>query len=73
VGNHTINTDVLHSPQAAKYFTGADRRIMSGLRATLEMLQLPLPAYALRAPTGPNAAKTARAAYDADHVSPTRS
>ena len=72
MGTHTIDTDVLHSAHAAMYFTGADRRIMIGLRAALEMLDLPLPAYALGAPTGPNAAKAARAAYDADHVSPPR-
>lgn len=72
MGTHLVTTDLLHSTPAAAYFTGADRRIMIGLRAALEMLDLPLPAYALRAPTGPNAAKAARAAYDADHVSPPR-
>ena len=63
----TVDTDLLNSPQAATYFTRADRRVMIGLRATLEMLQLPVPAYGLRRPTGQTPAKLALAAYNADH------
>lgn len=48
----TVTTDLIESQQAATYFTNADRRVMIGLRATLEMLRLPVPEYARRKTTG---------------------
>ena len=49
----TINDDLILSAEAGDYFKRADRRIMIGLRAALELLDLPIPPYAQRQPTGP--------------------
>ena len=65
----TIDTDIVESPQAQAYFTKADRRVMIGLRATLEMLHLPVPSYAHRGYSGKSPAKIALALYNADHPS----
>ena len=43
---------------------------MIGLRATLEMLSVPVPEYALRRKTGPSPAKAALAAFNADNRVP---
>ncbi|MDG5489219.1 hypothetical protein NYR55_11400 [Sphingomonas sp. BGYR3] len=63
----TINADALYSPQAEQYFTRSDRRIMTGLRATLTVLGLPFPDYALRRTPGPNPAAAALAAFHSDN------
>lgn len=63
----TVTTDLIESQQAATYFTNADRRVMIGLRATLEMLRLPVPEYARRKATGVTPAKAALAAYHLDN------
>lgn len=63
----TVNTDLIDSPQAAEYFTRADRRVMIGLRASLEMLGLPIPDYAQRRKPGVTPAKSALAAFHADN------
>jgi hypothetical protein len=52
--NVTIDTAVLHSTQTAIYLANADRRIVVGFRAALEMLGLPVPEAALRRPSGRN-------------------
>ncbi|ODP36197.1 hypothetical protein [Sphingomonas turrisvirgatae] len=66
---HTVNTSALNSVEAEQYFTGTDRRYMTGLRATLEMLGLPLPDYAMRQPAGRRPAKAVMAAYQLDNHS----
>lgn len=66
----TIDDAVLHSSSAEKYLLRADRRVMIGLRAVLEMLSIPLPDYAIRRPPGPTPGKAVAAAFNADH--PTR-
>ena len=62
-----VTDDVLNSEAAHGYFTRADRRVMIGLRATLEMLGLPVPIYAVRRVPGPSPARAVVAAYNADH------
>lgn len=70
---HTVNADILTSPAATEYFSRADRRVMIGLRAALEMLGIPVPEYALRKPMGRPPAKAVSDAYRADHPGePTR-
>lgn len=66
----TVTDDILNSNEAEAYFTGADRRVMIGLRATLEILRLPVPEYAKRRKPGPTPAKAVAAAFSADHPSP---
>lgn len=63
----TLNVEALYSPEAEQYFTRSDRRIMTGLRATLTVLGLPFPDYALRRTPGPNPAAAALAAFHADN------
>ncbi len=63
----TVNDDVIHSPAAVAYFERADRRVLIGVRATLEMLRIPVPEYAKRRPPGRPPAKDIAAAYEADH------
>lgn len=65
-----VTTDIINSPQAQAYFTRADRRVMIGLRAALEMLRLPVPEYALRRKSGPTPAKATIAAFAADNPAP---
>lgn len=67
MGTHTVTTDVLYSPPAEAYFTRADRRVMIGLRAALEMLGLPTPDYARRKLAGPPPARDVIAAFHADN------
>jgi hypothetical protein len=63
-----VDTSVLSTDYAETYFTErADRRIMIGLRATLEMLGIPLPAWAERKPTGRKPGRSIAAAYRADN------
>jgi hypothetical protein len=57
----------INSPQAEAYFARADRRVMIGLRATLEMLGIPIPDYAHRRKPGPTPASAALAAFAADN------
>jgi len=63
-----VDTSVLSTDYAETYFTErADRRIMIGLRATLEMLCIPLPEWAERKPTGRKPGRSIAAAYRADN------
>jgi hypothetical protein len=68
---HTVNDDIINSAAAQNYFTHADRRVMIGLRATLEMLGLSVPSYAVRKPPGPTPARAVSNAFQADHGKPT--
>jgi hypothetical protein len=72
VATFTVTDSIIHSSQAEAYFTRADRRVMIGLRTTLEMLQLPVPDYAKRRKPGRTPAKAALAAYAADNPPPRR-
>lgn len=62
-----VTTDIIESQQAQDYFNKADRRVMIGLRATLEMLNIPIPSYAHRGYSGPTPAKATLAAFNADN------
>lgn len=64
---YTVTDDIIRSPHAEEYFLNSDRRYMIGLRATLEMLKIPVPEYATRKPPGRPPARHIMAAYDADH------
>jgi hypothetical protein len=66
----SVTDELINSPQAEAYFTRADRRVMIGLRATLELLRLPVPAYAERRIPGPTPAKAVTAAFAADNPRP---
>jgi hypothetical protein len=70
MGTSVVTTDIINSPQAQEYFTRADRRVMIGLRAALEMLELPVPDYARRRMPGQTPAKAALAAFAADNPAP---
>lgn len=67
---YTVTDDVLNSDKAEEYFTRADHRIMTGLRATLEILGIPVPTYAIRRKPGRTPAKDVAAAYAADCPAP---
>ena len=65
--NLTIDTGVFDTPEAEAYFGKADHRILCGCRATLEMLGIPLPEWAMRKPTGPKPGNRIAAAFRADN------
>lgn len=67
MATYTVTDDLIRSPSAEDYFCNADRRVVIGLRATLEMLGIPVPDYATRKPPGRHPAKHIMAAYDGDH------
>lgn len=67
---YTVTDDVISSDKAAEYFTRADRRVMVGLRAALELLGLPVPDYAIRRKPGRTPASGVAAAYAADNPRP---
>jgi hypothetical protein len=66
----TVNDDILNSRDAEAYFLRGDPRILVGLRATLELLGVELPLYAVRRKPGRTPAIGVAAAYNADHVKP---
>src|SRR5688572_20005341 len=66
MGTYTVTDELINSQQAADYFTRADRRVMIGLRATMEILGLPCPEYALRRKPGRTPAGDVANAYRAD-------
>ncbi len=68
----TIDLGALHSAHAERYFTRADRRVMIGLRATLELLGLPVPDYARRKFPQASPATQVMRAYRADYPEPRR-
>jgi hypothetical protein len=70
MATYTVTDDILRSDAAAAYFDRADRRIKSGMRATLKMLAIPLPEYARPKPPGQSPAKLVMLAYEADNPTP---
>ena len=62
----------VNSPEAEAYFTTkADRRVLIGFRAALEMLAIPLPEYARRKETGrPTTTKLIARQYAEDNPQP---
>ena len=67
---YTVTDDVLNSDQAAAYFMRADHRAMMGLRATLEILGIPVPTYAVRRKPGRTPAKDVMDAFQSDNPAP---
>jgi hypothetical protein len=67
MATYTVTDDILASDEAAAYFNRADRRIRSGIRATLQMLAIPLPEYARPKAPGQSPAKSVMLAYAADN------
>ena len=65
MADFTVNDDIINSPTAKEYFGRADKRVMIGLRAALEMLSIPVPTYAVRKPPG---RPPSRAVVDAFHA-----
>ncbi len=64
----TVDDAALTSPEAEAYFIKADRRVLIGLRAALEMLGVPLPGYARRQEAGrPSSTKLIARQYAADN------
>lgn len=70
MATYNVSDDVLNSAAAQQYFSRADRRIIIGLRYTLEMLGLPVPDYAHRRPRQPSPARAVLTAYRADNPEP---
>jgi hypothetical protein len=70
MATYTVTDDILLSAQAEDYFRRADRRVMIGLRAALEIFGIPLPEYAKRTPPGRKAGKAVLAAYHAERGRP---
>jgi hypothetical protein len=64
---HTVNDDIINSASAQEYFSRADRRVLIGLRAVLEMLSIPVPNYANRKPPGRPPSRAVADAFNADH------
>ncbi|MBL0114279.1 MAG: hypothetical protein IPP45_01915 [Sphingomonadales bacterium] len=63
---YTVTDDVLNSEQAQGYFERAHPRALMGLRATLEILGIPVPTYAIRRKPGRTPAKDVMDAIRAD-------
>lgn len=63
----TVDTDVLNTPHVQAYLLNQDRRVLTGLRYTIEALGLPMPDYAARRKPGPTPGKAALAAFYADN------
>jgi hypothetical protein len=67
MGTYTVSDDALTSAQAEAYFSRADHRALMGLRATVEILGIPVPDYAVRRKPGRTPAKDVMRAYRADN------
>jgi hypothetical protein len=63
----TVSDDIISSSAAAEYFARADKRVLIGVRATLEMLEIPVPQYAVRRPPGRPPSRAVADAFAADH------
>ena len=63
----TVSDDIISSSAAAEYFARADKRVLIGVRATLEMLEIPVPLYAVRRPPGRPPSRAVTDAFAADH------
>ena len=66
MATYTVTDDVLNSEQAQGYFARAHPRALMGLRATLEILGIPVPTYAIRRKPGRTPAKDVMDAIRAD-------
>ena len=64
---YTVDDAVLHSQAAHDYFSQADRRVLIGLRVTLEMLGIACPEFARPKPLGRPPLRALRDAVAADH------
>lgn len=62
-----VDPDVLNSPHVRDYLLRQDRRVLTGLRYTIEALGLPMPDYAARRKPGFTPGRAALAAYRADN------
>jgi hypothetical protein len=67
VATYTVTDDRLSSEAAAIHFSTADRRVLIGIRAALELLGVPVPQYALRRSSGRPPSRVIAAACDADN------
>ena len=69
---YTVTDDKLCSDAAAKRYANADRRILIGVRDTLEILGIPVPDYAKRKTEARTRSCKITAAYAADnpHIPP---
>ena len=63
----TVDDTLLNSPHAEDYFVNADRRVMIGLRAALEILGIPRPVYAERRKPGRTPARDIATAHALDN------
>jgi hypothetical protein len=70
MATYTVSDDALTSAQAEAYFSRADHRALMGLRATVEILGIPVPDYAVRRKPGRTPAKDVMRAYRADNPAP---
>jgi hypothetical protein len=61
-----IDLSKLEAPQLAAYFDTADRRITSGFRLALQILNIAVPTYAERKPSGPRRLSDLMADLDRD-------
>jgi len=63
----TVDDGVMHSPAMTDYLNTADRRILIGVRLTLETLGIRVPDAAQRRSPGRPTAKSILRHYHADH------
>ena len=68
----TVTDTILNSEAAQGYFARADKRAMMGLRATCEILGIPVPEYARRQKPGRTPAGDVMRAFAADNPPPRR-
>lgn len=67
MATYTVTDDVIRSEEAAKHFSTADRRVLIGIRAALEILDVPVPDWARRKPTGRMPSRVIKSAHAADN------
>ncbi len=70
MATYTVTDDIIKGEAAEAYFLRADRRLMMGLRATLEILGIPCPLYAVRRKPGSTPAGAVLNAYHGDYPAP---
>lgn len=70
MATYTVTDDALVSPEAEAYFQRCDKRVLIGLRAALELLNIPVPEYGWRKPPGRKPSEKIMAAYHADNGKP---
>jgi hypothetical protein len=67
---YTVTDDIIKGEAAEAYFLKTDARALMGLRATLEILGIPCPDYAVRRKPGRTPAGDVLIAYHADYPAP---